>query len=81
MSEATSDAGGATGADAQQGMMAMYDLAAPQERYLELMAQGGYIEAMDGLGLSFNRANTEYVLRQPRVLVPQSRWASATCGR
>ncbi len=53
----------ATGADAQQGMMAMYDLAAPQERYLELMAQGGYVEAMEGLGLSFNRANTEYVLR------------------
>ena len=43
--------------------MAMYDLAAPQERYLELMAQGGYVEAMEGLGLSFNRANTEYVLR------------------
>ena len=53
----------ATGADAQQGMMAMYDLAAPQETYLELLAQGGYVEAMEGLGLSFNRANTEYVLR------------------
>ncbi len=45
------------------GMQAMYDLAAPQARYLELIAQGGYVEAMEGLGLSFNRANTEYVLR------------------
>ena len=41
----------------------MYDLAAPQARYLEIMAQGGYVEAMEGLALSFNRANTEYVLR------------------
>jgi cytochrome P450 len=63
MSQTTDDAGHATGADAQMGMMAMYDLAAPQERYLELLAQGGYVEAMEGLGLSFNRANTEYVLR------------------
>src|SRR6478736_9020480 len=63
MSSTTDDAGHATGADAQMGMMAMYDLAAPQPRYLELLAQGGYVEAMEGLGLSFNRANTEYVLR------------------
>jgi cytochrome P450 len=64
MSYATEDTGqGTTGADAQMGMMAMYDLAAPQERYLELLAQGGFVEAMSGLLLSFNRANTEYVLR------------------
>src|SRR5205807_1284163 len=31
----------ATGADAQMGMQAMYELAAPQERYLELIAHGG----------------------------------------
>jgi cytochrome P450 len=41
----------------------MYDLAAPQARYLEILAQGGYVEAMEGLALSFNRANTEYLLR------------------
>ena len=63
MSQATEGTGGASGADAMMGMQAMYDLAAPQERYLELLAQGGYLEAMEGLGLSFNRANTEYVLR------------------
>ena len=57
------DRAGATGADAQLSMQAMYDLAEPQERYLEILAQGGYVEAMDGLALSFNRANTEYVLR------------------
>jgi cytochrome P450 len=53
----------ATGADAQLGMEAMYDLAAPQKRYLELLAEGGYVDAMEGLALSFNRSNTEYVLR------------------
>jgi cytochrome P450 len=63
MSQTTDDAGKTTGADAQMGMMAMYDLAAPQERYLELLAQGGLVEAMSGLLLSFNRSNTEYVLR------------------
>src|SRR5262245_51469932 len=63
MSQTTDDAGKTTGAEAQMGMMAMYDLAAPQERYLELLAQGGLVEAMSGLLLSFNRSNTEYVLR------------------
>ncbi len=63
MSSTTDDAGHATGADAQMGMMAMYDLAAPQERYVELLAKGGLVEAMSGLLLSFDRANTEYVLR------------------
>jgi cytochrome P450 len=63
MSQATDDTGHGAGIDAQLGMAAMYDLAAPQARYLEIMAQGGYVEAMEGLGLSFNRANTEYVLR------------------
>ena len=75
MSDTGDVTGGATGADAQQGMMAMYDLAAPQERYLELMAQGGYVEAMDGSRPQLQpRANTEYVLRHARrVLVASSR--------
>ena len=64
MSQATDDTGHGAGIDAQLGMAAMYDLAAPQARYLEILAQGGYVEAMEGLALSFNRANTEYLLRQ-----------------
>jgi cytochrome P450 len=63
MSQATDDANETLGAEALQGMAAMFDLAAPQARYLELMDQGGYLEPAKGLGLSFNRANTEYVLR------------------
>ena len=63
MSQATDDTGHGAGIDAQLGMAAMYDLAAPQARYLEILAQGGYVEAMEGLALSFNRANTEYLLR------------------
>ena len=50
MSQATDDTGHGAGIDAQLGMGAMYDLAAPQARYLELMAQGGFVEAMEGLG-------------------------------
>ena len=48
---------------AQMATSAMFDLAAPQQRYLDVIAQGGYVEVMDGLAISFSRANTEYVLR------------------
>ena len=48
---------------AQMRTSAMFDLAAPQQRYLDVIAQGGYLEAVDGLAISFSRANTEYVLR------------------
>jgi cytochrome P450 len=48
---------------AQMAMGAMTDLAAPQQSYLDLIAQGGYAEIMDGYGISFSRANTDYVLR------------------
>src|ERR1700722_3223395 len=40
------------------------DRAAPQPRYLEMIAGGGYAEPMEGLAISFSRANTDYVLRQ-----------------
>ena len=44
-------------------MAAMEDLAAPQEGYLALIARGGYVEPMEGLGVSYARAATDYVLR------------------
>lgn len=49
--------------DAQLGMQAMLDLAAPQPRYKTLMEAGGLVEPMPGMALSFDRANTEFVLR------------------
>ena len=82
MSQATDDTGHGAGIDAQLGMAAMYDLAAPQARYLELLAQGGYVEAMAGLALSFNRANTEYVLRHADEFSSRRRdEPRATCAR
>ena len=40
MSQATDDTGHGAGIDAQLGMAAMYDLAAPQARYLEIHGPG-----------------------------------------
>jgi cytochrome P450 len=50
-------------ANAQLAMEAMSDLAAPQPRYLELIESGGFVEPMEGLVISFSRANTDYILR------------------
>jgi cytochrome P450 len=63
MTEITEDPGAASTAYEQMAMGAMFDLAAPQARYLELIASGGFVEPMPGMALSFSRANTEYLLR------------------
>jgi cytochrome P450 len=57
--EATDDAS----AYVQMAMGAMLDLAAPQQNYVDMIAKGGYVEPMPGFGMSFARADTEYVLR------------------
>ena len=44
-------------------MAVMSDLAAPQPLYLELIAQGGFVEPMPGFALSYSRENTDYLLR------------------
>ena len=62
MTDVTDEAAAASAYE-QMAMGAMLDLAAPQERYLDLIAQGGFVEPMPGMALSFTRANTEYVLR------------------
>jgi cytochrome P450 len=41
----------------------LFDLSAPQQRYLDLIAAGGYVQPMEGFAISFLRENTEYVLR------------------
>ena len=48
---------------AQMGMQVMFDLAAPQPNYKTLIEEGGWVEAMPGMALSFLRENTEFVLR------------------
>ncbi len=65
MAETTSGAesGGEASAYGQAGMQAMFDLAAPQPNYRDLIAQGGFVRPMEGVGLSFSRASTEFVLR------------------
>ena len=41
------------------------DREAPQAGYLAAIAQGGYVEVEEGLGISFTRADTEYIVRCP----------------
>jgi cytochrome P450 len=41
----------------------MSDLSAPQERYVEMMGTG-YVEAFEGMALSFNREDTQFLTRQ-----------------
>jgi cytochrome P450 len=82
MSEVLSDEGsrdepteGSSAASAyidEAAMGALFDLAAPQERYVELIRQGGFVEPMEGLALSFARVNTEYVLRHHEEFTSQA---------
>lgn len=50
-------------ADANDARLSMFDLSAPQPNYKSLIEAGGYFEAMPGMNLSFDRVNTEFVLR------------------
>src|SRR3984957_12158339 len=63
MSDTSTDAGAEASAYSQLGMQAMLDLAAPQPNYKALIEQGGFVQPMDAMALSFSRANTEFVLR------------------
>ena len=44
-------------------MDAMIDLSAPQDNYRKLIEQGGYVDTGVGFAMSYNRADTEFVLR------------------
>jgi cytochrome P450 len=66
MSEATPDVravplGG--GGDPQSVLQALFDLSAPQLNYRQLIENGGFAQPAPGMGLSFDRALTEHVLR------------------
>jgi cytochrome P450 len=63
MTDVSAEIPDAPSAYSQMAMQAMFDLAAPQPGYQTLIEQGGYVEPMPGMALSFDRANTEFVLR------------------
>ena len=49
--------------NAQLDMQQLFDMAAPQPMYRQLIEQGGYVAPMEGMGLTFGRAQTDHVLR------------------
>jgi cytochrome P450 len=63
MNDMTEDGVAAPNEYVEMAMAAMTNLAAPQQMYLELIAAGGFAQPMEGVALSYSRANTDYVLR------------------
>jgi cytochrome P450 len=51
------------GAYGQEALQAMFNLAAPQDNYKALIEQGGFVQPMEGMALSFSRDLSEFVLR------------------
>jgi cytochrome P450 len=51
----------------EQALGAMFDLAAPQPNYKTLVENGGWFEPMEGMALSFNREDTEFVLKSHQL--------------
>ena len=47
----------------EAGMDLLLDLAAPQPRYGQVIEQGGYLEPMQGLSVTFSRELSDHVLR------------------
>ena len=45
------------------GLEALFNMAAPQPNYKALIEQGGFIEPVPGVAVSFSRTVTDYVLR------------------
>ena len=58
---------GTSMADSDQAAIAMTDLKNPQPRYLDMIERGGYVELMEGMALSFDRATTDHVLRNHQL--------------
>jgi cytochrome P450 len=67
MADTTDDAALTPAMYNQMAMETMFNLASPQASYQEMIAAGGYMAPMPGMGLSFSRANTEYVLRHHEI--------------
>jgi cytochrome P450 len=58
---------GTSMADSEQAATTMTDLKNPQPRYLDMIERGGYVELMEGMALSFDRATTDHVLRNHQL--------------
>jgi cytochrome P450 len=52
---------------AQMDLQSLFDLAKPQEKYRALMDQGGFVQPMEGVVMSFDRGLTEFVLRNHQL--------------
>jgi cytochrome P450 len=57
------DADSGSAASRQFNTEAMFDRADPQTNYRALIDQGGFFQPAEGFALSFNRPNTEFILR------------------
>jgi cytochrome P450 len=64
MTDDTDTRGAPTAGYGPEALQAMFEMSAPQERYKTLIEQGGFVQPMDGMGLSFSRDLTEFVLRR-----------------
>jgi cytochrome P450 len=52
---------------AQMDLQALFELAKPQEKYRTLIEQGGFVQPMEGMVMSFDRSLTEFVLRNHQL--------------
>jgi cytochrome P450 len=52
---------------AQMDLQALFELAKPQEKYRALIEQGGFVQPMEGMVMSFDRSLTEFVLRNHQL--------------
>ncbi len=50
-----------------EDMSVLLDMSAPQQRFLSLIADGGYIEPMPGAAVHFDRASIEHILHNPQL--------------
>jgi cytochrome P450 len=56
-----------------EGLMAMPDLSAPQWDYKDRLEEGGFFAPVDGFALSYDRANTEFILRHHEIFTTRVR--------
>lgn len=63
MTDTTAEVNEEASSYSQMGMQALLDLSNPQPNYKGLLEQGGFVQPAEAMALSFDRANTEFVLR------------------
>jgi cytochrome P450 len=52
---------------ANAGLQTLFDMSAPQHNYQRVLEEGGYVQPLERMALSFDRSTTEYVLRRHDV--------------